>query len=81
MTKIIDEIVREVLDRKAVDDVTHMVIDKKSYKKLLNNYSDEFEIELIEFNRTASKEDLEDYLNVKIIVDKVNGGKFKFLKI
>lgn len=77
--RLIDEVVQEVLNSNLLNEVTHLYLDKKTFSELLTDYENEFEIELLEFDRKPTKEDLEDYLNIKVVIENTGGSKFKLL--
>ena len=78
--RLIDEVVREVLDKSLLEEITHMCITPNSYEELMADYADEFEIELLEVGRESSKEDLEEYLNIKIVIGYINDKRYELLK-
>lgn len=77
--KLIDEVVAEVLDKSLIEEITHLYLTPESLERLISEYAEEFEIELLEVGRKASKQDLEDYFNITISVGPIDTD-YKLLK-
>lgn len=80
MNRLIDQIQMEIQDKSNIYNITHVILSIDAFKELLADFSEEFEIEYKELGRIPSRIDVEEYLNLPIVVDKMsNGAKYNLL--
>ncbi len=68
--KLLDRVWMEIMEKNLYESLTYLRLTKNSLNELLKNYEDIFDTELVDVERKPSVEDLNDYFNVKIIIDK-----------
>lgn len=80
--RLIDLIFREIHDKDILNEIEYVCFTEKSFKQLMEDFREEFVVEYEELGRDPSKEDVQDYLNLPIlIIDfKDDEGEFKLLR-
>ena len=68
--RLLDRVWMEIMEKNLYESLTYLQLTKNSLNELLKDYEDNFDSELVDVGRKPSIEDLNDYFNVKIIIDK-----------
>lgn len=68
--RLLDRVWMEIMEKNLYESLTYLQLTKNSLNELLKDYEDNFDSELVDVGRKPSVEDLNDYFNVKIIIDK-----------
>lgn len=74
--KLIDRIVTEIFGRNLLGEYKYISLNKESFKELESDFQYEFGQDYEDFGKVPVKEDIEEYLKMKIIIDdSVDGDK------
>ena len=73
MNRLIDEIQTEIQDKEILSKISHIVLSVESLDELITDFKEEFQLEYSELGREPSKYDVQEYLNVPIILEHMDG--------
>ena len=68
--RLLDRVWMEIMEKNLYESLTYLQLTKNSLNELLKDYEDNLDSEVVDVGRKPSVEDLNDYFNVKIIIDK-----------
>jgi hypothetical protein len=75
MNRLIDEIQSEIKDKNILGEISHICLTDESLQVLIEDFKEEFQVEYEELGRKPTYRDVQEYLNVPIMVQKLNGEK------